>query len=50
MNFYIIISITFVSILNFSGLKSSKLTNFEGVAYNVLLTFNSLTLFILYYS
>ena len=39
-----------VLILNFSGLKSSKLTNFAGVAHNVLSTVNSLTLFILYYT
>ena len=39
-----------VLILNFSGLKSSKLTNFAGVAHNVLSAFNSLTLFILYYT
>ena len=30
-----------VVILNFSGLKSSKLTNFAGVAHNVLSNFNS---------
>ena len=34
----------------FSGLKSSKLTNFEGVVHNVLSTFNSFVLFILYIS
>ena len=31
-----------VLILNFSGLKSSKLTNFAGVAHNMLLNFNFL--------
>ena len=36
-----------VLILNFSGLKSSKLTNFAGVAHNVLSVFNSFALFIL---
>ena len=48
MNFYITIKIIFVSILNFSGLKSSKLIIFEEVSRNVLSIFNSLTLFILY--
>ena len=38
----------FVSMLNFSGLKSSKLIIFEGVVYNVLSISNSLTSFILY--
>ena len=42
MNFDIIISITFC--FNFSGLKSSKLTNFGGVAHNVLSILNSFTL------
>ena len=41
MNLYIIIVLL-------SGLKSSKLTNLEGVAHNVLLIFISLTLSILY--
>ena len=36
--------------LNFSGLKSSKLTNFTGVAHNVLSNFNSFTSFILCYT
>ena len=40
----IVINLSFsVLILNFSGLKSSKLTNFAGVAHNVLSIFNSLT-------
>ena len=38
-----------VLILNFSGLKSSKLIIFAGVAHNVLSIFNSFTLLILYY-
>ena len=38
-----------VLILNFSGLKSSKLINFAGVAHNVLSILNTFTLFILYY-
>ena len=41
MNLYIITALL-------SGLKSSKLTNLEGVAHNVLLIFISLTLSILY--
>ena len=40
----------FVSILNFSGLKSSKLTNFAGAAHNVLSIFKSFTSFSLYYT
>ena len=48
MNFYIIINITFCFNTYFSGSKSSKLTNLEGVAHNVLLIFNSITLSILY--
>ena len=36
-----------VSINNFSGLKSSKLTNLAGVAHNLLSILHSSTLFIL---
>ena len=39
-----------VLLLNFSGLKSSKLTNFAGLAHNVLPIFNYFTSFILYYT
>ena len=40
----IVLDLSFsVLILNFSGLKSSKLTNFAGVAHYVLTIFNSLT-------
>ena len=46
----IVLDLSFsVLILNFSGLKSSKLTNFAGVAHNVLSILHSFTLFILYY-
>ena len=38
----------FVLIFILSGLKSSKLTNFEEVVHNVLSIFNSFVLFILY--
>ena len=48
MKFYIIIRIAFSFNTIFSDLKSSKLTNLEGVAHNVLLIFNSFTLSILY--
>ena len=44
MNFDIILSIIYLALLILSGLKSSRLTNFQGVAHNVLSIFNSLTL------
>ena len=38
----IVLDVSFsVLILNFSGLKSSKLTNFAGVTHNVLKILNS---------
>ena len=47
----IVLDLSFsVLILNFSGLKSSKLTNLAGVAHNVLSIFNYFTLFILHYT
>ena len=50
MNFNTLLVLFSVLIFILSGLKSSKLTNFEGVVHNVLSIFNSFVLLILYFA